>query len=186
MIHQADTFGWQEKLGKFVLPRFTISTRGDIEPNPYVVVDELAPCRRFDPPTPLDQVRAFTLTRPGLPQELFWATMACIGANIVARAFNQAPKGIGLVGRGAVLSAGQQPFWRAAANSIARDNNILARPEVFARASRHNWPLIIGTTKFKTRAVLGQWLSSNDEFNCVIDFAPRMPSCSRSVAVGIL
>jgi hypothetical protein len=112
-----------------------------------------------------------------LHNSLFWASAACLGANIIAPAINEALCGLGLVGLGAALVG------RVTARAFGSTCVVLppvaavAVPEKLVQATtRHAWPVLIDIPKRKGRHGLSLWLNDQEAKNVVLEIDQHLAS----------
>jgi len=169
--HGIGRFGWQPENAKFCFPKFSIASDGDILEEDSFVIDELAPGTDLTVPSKLDMPDMRALTVDTEVSQIFWATAACIAANIIAPALNRNRVNIGLVGDGAVL------IGRIAAAEIGCQAYTVPKTKYGIELStviqkavdRHSWPLILVVKKGVTRARMASWLNYECAENIIID-----------------
>jgi len=169
--HGVGRFGWQPENAKFCFPKFAITCDGDVIEEDSFVIDELAPGTDLTVPSELAIPNMRDLTVDTEVSQIFWATVACIAANIVAPALNRKRANIGLMGDGAVL------IGRIAASEIGcRAYNVSKTQYGIELATvikkvvgRHNWPLILVVQKGRSRVRMAGWLNYECAENIIID-----------------
>ena len=169
--HGVGRFGWQPENAKFCFPKFSIASDGDIIEEDSFVIDELAPGTDLTVPSKLDVPDMRALTVDTEVSQIFWATAACIAANIIAPALNRNRANIGLVGDGAVLigriaaaEIGCQAY------NVPKTKYGIELSTVIQKAvDRHSWPLILVVKKGVTRAKMAGWLNYECAENIIID-----------------
>ena len=169
--HGVGRFGWQSENSRFCFPSFSIETDGNIVEEDSFVIDELAPGTDLKIPSKLDTPDLKALTVDSEVSQIFWATAACISANLIAPALNKNRSNIGLVGDGAVLigritaaEIGCQAY------TVPKAKYGIELAAVIQKAvDRHNWPLILVVKKGTTRSKMAGWLNYECTENIIID-----------------
>ena len=163
VVREDGRFGWKPHDMCFALPQFAVHVGGHISEERAHVVDAHAPGLHLTPPVtpPPDFVK---LARECVQNELFWATLACIGANIIAPALGRPLANIGIVGRTAT-GLGYAVARHAGCTTIeppntqARSNEFVGPLDEVMR--RHNWPVMVRSLSLRQQHFgLARWLNS--------------------------
>ena len=165
-----DSFGWEEEQQSFVFPHFVLRRNGEVVNEPTAhVIGENSPGIALRQPQPLTLQQITQLNEAAEHLDVFWATIACVTANIVAPAFNLPSTGIALFGPGAVTTG------RAAARALGCVDVELGQQTMGSALRKlheantaHGWPFVLkkyGTVKNKT---LRAWLTDPEAKNCVV------------------
>jgi len=156
-------FGWKPRESCFALPNFNVPIGGGVQEDRAHVVDDYAPGLELEPPAvPPPDIALLMKDTP--PNRMFWATTACVAANVLAPAISQPIAGVGVLGHGALLNVkpaaqvlGCRRFEVSA--NYGKQNHYFA-DRINAIIDRHKWPVICDSTKILKR-VLDEWLGGN-------------------------
>lgn len=170
LVHTTGIFGWDPVKTAFVLPNMKIYLGGRVEEEAIPQITELAPAKELLPPDMiLPDLAQLTLDTD--ENAVFWATAACVFANVLAPALNLPASGIGLYGAGAAAVG------RLTARSLGCPEYHLTLPQggvdaldTFKKvATQHRWPTILrlgGDNRYK---ILSPWLNSIEDVNAILE-----------------
>jgi len=163
VVAEDGRFGWKPRDMSFSLPQFSVCIGGNVSTERAHVLDDYAPGTKLWPPTipPPDTVK---LARECLQNELYWAMMACIGANVVAPALGHPLANIAGVGHIETGIAYTAARLAGCATVVPSHNRTLTNEfvaELDHTMHRHNWPIIVQPlcNGFSKKA-LYRWLNS--------------------------
>lgn len=143
-IADAETrVGWNAKACRLVLPQFAIDSRGKVLDLHGELIAADAPASRLERPREICGTDLDKATGDAEFARLFWATMACTVANILAPRFTLRPAGICLVGCGAEAVGTAVATACGCLRSRAHDAESVRR--ALADEQVHDWPLIVDT-----------------------------------------
>jgi hypothetical protein len=165
-----DSLGWVPEQQAFVLPHFAIRRDGEIISEAIArVVTDNAPGVALRKPQTINAKQVEQLTGVADYMDVFWATTACVAANIIAPALNQPTTGIALLGTGA------ETMGRATARvhgcvdlTLGNLTLGLAVERLHKATQAHNWPFVIKKYERGDRRIAKAWLSDYEAKNCVI------------------
>lgn len=131
LVTVSGSLGWDAEGGRFVLPRFAIRVGGEVLRETGLLLAERHPTEELDPPMSLTPEE---LARPkGRAGRLFWAVLAALLANILAPAFQRAPRKIALCGHSG-QRLGETIAHAIGAQRLSRDAN--------GMECSHRWPYL--------------------------------------------
>jgi hypothetical protein len=172
VVREDGKFGWKTDDACFALPHFSVQLGGTVTADDAHVVDDIAPGRALPAPGPLPADTSMLL-QDTPSNQVFWATAACLGANILAPAVGQPYAAVGLLGHGSLLNG------RAAARAFGcyefelgtaqypSASRAADRLEVIL--SRHSWPVC---TRTSNGNVLRVWINGDYTRNVVAHLDP--------------
>lgn len=153
-----DIVGWDDRKARFVLPRFSVYSGGTIENHDTQTFSHNAPGRRLLRPEPLSGVELDELLPNGRFANLLWATIGSVMANILAPAYDEETRGIGLYGKGAagVGEAVNEAFdCMTLPLGNSRDLDAL-----FEAEHRHRWPIYVDVTPSLKKIARQNWVDN--------------------------
>lgn len=165
-----DSFGWNEDQQSFIFPHFALRRTGEVIDEPVVrVIGSNSPAVALRPPEDLTAKQVEQLNTAAAHMDIFWATAACVAANVVAPALNLPPTGLALSGSGAVTTG------RAAARAfgcadveLAQQTMGNAMRKLHAANSAHGWPFVLKKYRTEPNKTFRAWLSDTDAKNCIV------------------
>ncbi len=168
-----DSFGWCPTRQSFMFPRFTLLRDGSVkEELAPRVLDDVTPARTLKTPRRLAAASAKTLSEMGDTLDSFWATTACVAANIVAPVFGLPSTGIALHGRNAQMVGKATAKIHGCVDVKIEYTTIAAGVRKLESASNaHGWPFVLqqpGPAVASKQKILRAWLADHDPKNCVI------------------
>lgn len=166
-----DSFGWSAEQQAFLFPHFTIRRDGEVCTEQVMhVVGKYSPAVALRPPKPLTHHQVTALKTPNEYMGVFWATTACITANILAPALNLPKTGLALLGTGATVAG------RAAARALGCVDITIAQKtmESTLRALQeandaHSWPIVLKKYSPNIQRTFKAWLNDPEEKNCIAE-----------------
>ena len=173
----AGSFGWRNSELALVLPNFTLGRNGKVTEEEQPLFDDLIPARTLRLYCAAPHFPRLTLDTPN--NRIFWATAACLAANIIAPTHCGCIAGIGLIGPGAV-TIGQmtaKAFGCADFPVPTRKGSPGELADTLDEAvRRHAWPLVIRAPRGTQRQFLNFWLNCPQYLkNCVVpELSPLM------------
>jgi len=171
VVREDGRFGWKPHDSHFALPQFVVNLGGDVVAEEASVIDSMAPGQTLQPPDALPNAAAVLLEHTPANQ-LFWATAACLGANILAPAAGQQIAGLGLIGHGGIMvgKGTARAFGCCEYSAVGRQ---LAYGEREARRIEqvlitHNWPMMVMRGAGASRTILDAWINGHYSHNAVL------------------
>jgi len=160
VIREDGRFGWKANESCFALPRFAVHVGGEVVSEPAHIVDEWAPGAALEAAGSVPDLSLLLRDTPS--NRLFWATTACIAANVLAPAVGQQIAGLGLIGHGALM-VGRATARAHGCRELAvggatpqHSSRVAARIDEILR--RHKWPLIVNLDRHgSSKTLLGAW-----------------------------
>ena len=171
LVHTTGSFGWDAIKAAFILPNMKIYLGGQVEEETMPQITEIVPAKELVAP---DMVMPDldALTTCTEEQDVFWATAACVLANVLAPALNEPVTGIGLYGPGATAigritarSLGC-PEYRL---SVNKAGGVDVLDTLKGVVNRHRWPTILRLSPDWKYQALAPWLNCTEETNIVLD-----------------
>jgi hypothetical protein len=170
LVHTTGSFGWDPIKAAFVLPNMKIYLGGRVEEEAMPQITELTPARELVAPDMI-MPDLETMTQETEENYVFWATAACVLANVLAPALNESVAGIGLYG------AGASAVGRISARSLGCPEYSLSVNKAGVDvvdslkrvANRHRWPTILRISPSGKYQALSPWLNSMEDTNVVLD-----------------
>lgn len=177
LVQNAGRYGWCSLRGAFELPKFSLLSGGRVLPRKTPITDPVTPgLHILNPEETLPNLHELAAVK--VENELGWAVMACLGANVLAPALNEDPCGIGLFGLGAALVGNVT----AAAVGCASYSVDLSRPNAYpkltAAMQTHDWPLQVRVGG-GNRSQLAPWLNDPEPHNVVLELLPELAAALR-------
>jgi hypothetical protein len=164
-----DSFGWADNQQAFVLPHFVIRRDGGVVDDPVArVINDGTPAVALRAPQQLDRQQIEQLVGVADYMDVFWATTACVAANIVAPALNLPPTGIALFGTGAeTMGCATARVLGCLDVSIVNMTMKDAMNKLHTATEAHNWPFVLKKYNTIGTKALRAWLTDHDPKNCV-------------------
>jgi hypothetical protein len=181
-----DHIGWHPKERRFVFPRFSITSVGEVCSGGAPLLVDHPPAANLREP----------LFRPFMPEELdalcadrpevsvFWALGASILHNLLAPAANREPAGILLAGQGAQVIG---PILAKAMGCVELN---LRRPmrgqsvleQINTACGRHDWPTVVSGPLVRPTQVTAEWAEASGPKNAI--FSPN-PYAALSLGTNV-
>lgn len=158
-----DLVGWDSERVAMVLPRYRITSGGQVVPQDPDVLPGDVPARTIPIPESLTPDEIETLL--GKKAGLVWACLAAAMANILAPAAGQPTCGVGLHGSGA------RDVGTAVARALGCQRLPLSgraqKETIIASEQGHNWPVFVELLPRSPREIVAGWIEA-DEHNCMV------------------
>lgn len=174
-VQAVSVFGWDVNKTAFVLPRMIVHVGGHAEEQASLTLSETLPATQFScPDMVLPDLQALTQQGNDSERNVFWATTACVMANVIAPALNEMTHGVGLCGHGAVT------LGKLTARSLGCPEHHLTtkRKDIVnwltAITGKHKWPVLLHVDKETRYYELAPWLNAIDAVNVVLAANPAI------------
>lgn len=159
-----ELIGWDAENRQFNFPKFSITAGGQVTDDFSCLFDhDTVPARDVPVPGPLPTKHKEALSDVNDETQIFWATAACVAANIIAPAVNRNPVPILLDGEGAYgvgLAAATRMGCIEAGCQSRNDVSIT----IANTRGPHQWPLAVVSSGGLRP---GPWLDSEPAQNCL-------------------
>ena len=165
-----DRVGYDKEQERFVLPQFTIEMGGEVKKLKYPVFPEPVPAAKLQLPEVLspEEIDRVKNRCNEVMTEVFWATAACVLANILARVYHLKPYGIAL--QGYVASEFGREVARALGCIESCPHTAAEVKWALLAEQRHDWPMITEVSPVLQRKYRRQFFEPQDEGqvrNCI-------------------
>lgn len=138
-----EIIGWDQANHQFNFPKFAILPGGDVTDDFACLFDhETVPARELPVPSKLPVKHRDTLSEQNDETQIFWATAACVAANIIAPAVNRNPVPILLDGEGA-MGVGMSAAVRLGCVETPLQSRNDVASGLKATLGPHQWPLAV-------------------------------------------
>jgi hypothetical protein len=166
VVMSPSRFGWDPESASFVLPNFTLRPGGQIETGLTPFRDPEAPGLQLQPPDAIP-FALDKLSDDNDAMRVFWATTACVAANVLAPALNRPTVGTGLVGTGAAI-VGKQTALALGCSEVRIEGRVAHQnaSELVAESQKHRWP-IYANLKARSRALI-TWYGMPEDKNVIL------------------
>ncbi|MHC4404578.1 MAG: hypothetical protein ACYTG0_33405 [Planctomycetota bacterium] len=167
VVSGPESVGWDVERARLNLPKYSILLGGEAWRHGYQPFPEAAPAWNLGEPEELCPDDFPTPSDDGYVDSLFWASMAAVISSILAPAYFENPRGIGLQGPGA------ETVGRAVAETLGclacNPRNTGTLMKTLDAESEHGWPLIVDVGKRVRRWVRQVWFAERTEGsrNCI-------------------